>query len=105
MVFLPGLIGLLTNLGSWLAIGEHIWYLPSQITGVLFSTASIAARDKFVTKTNSYGFESERLEFSEYVWTADKLPSFRSYRIKIVMTSNSQVYVPRMKDLRVIALA
>ena len=61
--------------------------------------------DKFVTKTNSYGFESERLEFSEYVWTADKLPSFRSYRIKIVMTSNSQVYVPRMKDLRVIALA
>ena len=32
-------------------------------------------------------------------------PSFRSYRIKIILTSTSQVYVPRVKDLRVIALA
>jgi len=33
------------------------------------------------------------------------LPSFKSYRIKLIMTSTNQVYVPRMKDLRVIALA
>ena len=45
------------------------------------------------------------LQFKEYTFTADRLPSFRNYRIKIVMTSNSQVYVPRMRDLRVIALA
>ena len=60
--------------------------------------------DKFVPKTNSYGF-GEEVEFSDYVFTADNLPSFRSYRIKLIMTSTTQTYVPRAKDLRVIALA
>jgi len=45
------------------------------------------------------------LEFSEYAFTADQLPSFRTYRIKLVLTSKSQVYVPRIKQLRVMALA
>ena len=61
--------------------------------------------DVFIPKVNSTGFQSGDLEFSEYVFTADQLPSFRTYRIKIVMTSISQVYVPRMKKLRVMALA
>jgi len=61
--------------------------------------------DVFVPKTNFKGFEGETLEYREYTFTADQLPSFRSYKIKIVMTSTDQVYVPRMKDLRVIALA
>jgi hypothetical protein len=61
--------------------------------------------DKFISKSNGYGFESQNLEFKEYVFTADNLPTFRSYRIKIILTSTSQVYVPRVKDLRVIALA
>ena len=60
--------------------------------------------DKFVPKTNSYGF-GEDVEFKEYVFTADNLPSFRNYRIKFVLTSTTQVFVPRVKDLRVIALA
>ena len=61
--------------------------------------------DIFIPKVNSTGFESGDLEFSEYVFTADQLPSFRNYRVKLVMTSTSQVYVPRMKKLRVMALA
>ena len=61
--------------------------------------------DKFITKSNSYGFESETIEFKEYTFTADQLPAFKAYRVKIVLTSTSQVYVPRAKDLRVIALA
>jgi hypothetical protein len=61
--------------------------------------------DVFIPKVNSTGFESGDLEFSEYVFTADQLPSFRTYRIKLVLTSTSQVYVPRMKKLRVMALA
>ena len=60
--------------------------------------------DKFVPKTNSYGFGDD-VEFKEYVFTADNLPTFRSYRIKLIMTSTTQVFVPRVKDLRVIALA
>ena len=61
--------------------------------------------DKLVPKTNSYGFEASNLEFKEYTFTVDRLPSFRNYRVKILMTSTSQVYVPRMRDLRVLALA
>ena len=58
-----------------------------------------------VDKSSEYGFEASTLQFREYTFTEDDLPSFRSYRVKIVMTSNSQVYVPRLKDLRVMALA
>ena len=43
--------------------------------------------------------------WSEHTFSSKELPTFRSYRIKFVMTSTSQVYAPSAKDLRVIALA
>ena len=61
--------------------------------------------DKFVSQSNSIGFTSPEIEYREYMFTSDQLPSFRSYRIKIVLTSTNQVYVPRVKNLRVITLA
>ena len=61
--------------------------------------------DVFVTKTNTYGFTGQELQFRDYTFTMDDLPAFKSYRIKIVLTSTDQVYVPRVKDLRVMALA
>ena len=61
--------------------------------------------DVLVVKSNSYGFEPQDIEYKDYTFTADNLPSFRSYRIKIVLTSKNQAYVPRIKDLRVLALA
>ena len=61
--------------------------------------------DKLVPKTNTYGFDSSSLQFKEYTFSVDRLPAFRTYRIKLIMTSNSQVYVPRIRDLRVVALA
>jgi hypothetical protein len=61
--------------------------------------------DKFVQPSNALGFLSSEIDFSEYAFTADNLPPFRSFRIKIVATSTNQVYVPRLKDLRTIALA
>jgi len=61
--------------------------------------------DVFVPKSNTYGFNPESTSFTEYTFTADNLPSFRSYRVKIILTSTSQVYVPRIKDLRILALA
>jgi len=60
--------------------------------------------DKFVPKTNSYGFGGE-MAFREYTFSVDNLPSFRYYRVKLCLISTSQVYVPRVKDLRVITLA
>ena len=61
--------------------------------------------DSFVTPTNEESFNTNNLEFNPYEFTVDNLPSFKSYRIKIVATSTSQVYVPQIKGLRVIALA
>ena len=60
--------------------------------------------DKFVPKINDSGF-SDSVSFRDYTFTADELPSFRYYRIKLVLASTSQVFVPRLKDLRVMALA
>ena len=61
--------------------------------------------DKLITKSNSSGFDSAALEFKDYTFSVDDLPSFKSYRIKILLTSTNQVYVPRIRDLRVMALA
>lgn len=61
--------------------------------------------DVFVTKSNNYAFESQNLDFKEYTFTIDDLPEFKTYRIKLVLTSTSQVHVPRLRNLRVIALA
>ena len=72
---------------------------------IISSENSDGRSDTFVTPTQSLGFESSDIEFKEYSFTIDKLPSFKSYRIKLILTSTNQVYVPRIKDLRVIALA
>ena len=61
--------------------------------------------DKFISQSSTIGFISPELEYREYTFTADQLSPFRSYRIKLVLTSTNQVYVPRVRNLSVIALA
>ena len=103
----------MTSMNTWVYeedIARTCSYLISddanKITGqVIALEDNDGQSDIFIPKVNSTGFESGDLEFSEYVFTADQLPSFRNYRVKLVMTSTSQVYVPRMKKLRVMALA
>ena len=58
-----------------------------------------------IEKSNRYGYVPAELQYREYGFTVEDLPQYRNYRIKIVLTSTNQVYVPRMKDLRVMALA
>tara|TARA_B100000945_G_scaffold242152_1_gene198234 strand:- start:383 stop:910 length:528 start_codon:yes stop_codon:yes gene_type:complete len=61
--------------------------------------------DTFIAPINEESFDPNELDFSPYEFTIDNLPSFKSYRIKIIATSTSQIYVPQMKGLRVIAMA
>ena len=61
--------------------------------------------DIFVPPNGANGFDSANLDFTEVVFTAGNLPKFNSYRIKIVLAGMNQVYVPRINNLRVIALA
>jgi hypothetical protein len=56
-------------------------------------------------KTDIIGFDSNSIEFKDYEFTIDNLPSFRYFSIKIIGSSTNQAYPPRLKDLRVIALA
>ena len=59
----------------------------------------------FVPSSLLEGFGYDSFEFKEHLFEIDNLPSFRSYRIKIILASTSQVLVPKVRDLRVIAFA
>lgn len=61
--------------------------------------------DKMVSKTDLIGFDSDTIDFRDYEFSIDNLPSFRYFSIKLIGTSTNQAYPPRYKDLRVIALA
>lgn len=61
--------------------------------------------DKSYVKENIIGFKPDEISYKEHVFTANNLPPFRYYSIKLVGTSTNQAYPPRIKDLRVIALA
>ena len=69
------------------------------------SSLSDGQSDAKIIRSDNYNFDSLNLDYKEMTFTIDQLPAFRSYRIKLLLTSTSQVYVPRVKDLRVIALA
>ena len=61
--------------------------------------------DVLVPLSKVSGFTPFDIQYKEYTFTANELPLFRSFRIKLVGTSTNQAYVPRFTGLRVIALA
>lgn len=61
--------------------------------------------DTFVPKNDTLGFDSNEIAFKDYEFTVDNLESFRYFSIKLVGTSTNQSYPPRLRDLRVIAVA
>ena len=71
---------------------------------ILFDDKSDGRPNAMVPFSNP-GFISNEIDFKEHQWSMDNLPKFMAYRIKIILASTNQVYVPRIKDLRVITLA
>ena len=69
------------------------------------SDKSSGRPDALITKSDPTGFVPEELEYKEYTFTANELPSFKSFRIKFLMTSTNQAFVPRLTSLKVIATA
>ena len=61
--------------------------------------------DKKVQKSASLGFASNEIDFKEYEFNIDSLSPFKYFSIKLIGTSTNQAFPPRLKDLRVIALA
>ena len=81
-------------------------YLNLDVNGLVLNEENNDGRsDSLVTPSTKRGFSLEDTDFVERTFTVDNLQTFRSYRIKIVMTSTNQTLVPQMKNLRVIALA
>lgn len=109
-------INLYSDIRAFYAIGDNQNFTPiftpfPGYNNLDFKNQIISAEDSdgrpdsFVTPTSSVGFVPEELGYKEYTFTADNLPSFKSYRVKLILSSTNQAYVPRVKDLRVIALA
>jgi len=61
--------------------------------------------DKLVPKTDKIAYTSDQVVWNDYEFTIDNLPTFRNFSIKLVGTGTNQAQPPRVKGLRVIALA
>ena len=105
-----------TDLKAFYAIGESEGFEPifepfpgydnlDENGRVKTSDKSSGRSDALITKSDSAGFIPEELEYKEYTFTANELPSFKSFRIKFLMTSTNQAFVPRLTSLKVIATA
>ena len=81
-------------------------YLNLDSRGLIINEEDSDGRtDVLIPSSNKRGFGISDTFFREHKFSVDNLPSFRCYRIKLVMTSTNQVLAPQLKDLRVIALA
>ena len=69
------------------------------------SDKSSGRPDSSIPASDPTGFIPEELQYREYTFTANELPSFKSFRIKFLMTSTNQAFVPRLTSLKVIATA
>ena len=61
--------------------------------------------DKVLPKTDVIAYTSNQVVWKDYEFTIDNLPTFRYFSIKLVGTGTNQAQPPRVKNLRVIALA
>ncbi len=61
--------------------------------------------DVKITKTDNLANLSQNLDYKEYTFTMNNLSDFRYFSIKLIGASTDMAHPPRLKDLRVIALA
>jgi hypothetical protein len=61
--------------------------------------------DKALPKTDVIAYSSDDVVWKDYEFTIDNLPTFKYFSIKLIGTGTNQAQPPRVKNLRVIALA
>tara|TARA_B100001564_G_scaffold121475_1_gene101360 strand:- start:25870 stop:33417 length:7548 start_codon:yes stop_codon:yes gene_type:complete len=72
---------------------------------VIDPSLSDGTPDKSVSKNDNLTPTPQINDFTEYKFTMDNLPPFKSFRLKIIGTSVNQAVVPQFRNLRAIALA
>ncbi len=77
----------------------------NNLNQVIDISRSDGTSDRKVPKTDILSYGNEPNLFRDYEFTINNLETFRFFSIKIIGTSTNQSYPPRIKDLRVLALA
>ena len=105
-----------SDIRAFYAIGENPGFDPIFVPfpgfdnlnekGQIISVEKSSGKtDVFVPPSEVRGFHPDDLQYKELTFTANDLQAFKSFRIKFVMTSTNQAYVPRITSLKVISLA
>lgn len=82
--------------------GFNNLYTSGQVKNISLSDGT---SDNEVPKSDGNGFLSTELSYRDYEFTIDNLPEFKYFSIKFIGVSENQAYPPRLRSLRVIALA
>ena len=61
--------------------------------------------DKLTAKTDVIAYLPKEVVWNDYEYTIDNLPTFKYFSIKLIGTGTNQAQPPRVKNLRVIAIA
>ena len=92
---------------GFFAISDHQNFNPIYEAFPGFN--NIDRRGQIIDVANNDGssdtFVSPAEDYREHTFTIDELPSFKSYRVKLLLTSTNQANPPKIRNLRVIALA
>ena len=115
-IHLEGHINITSDIRAFYALledpNDELVYQPFPGYNNLLSTGQIidpakndGLPDKLTAKTDVIAYTSEQVIWNDYEWTIDNLPTFRNFSIKLVGTGTNQAQPPRMKNLRVLALA
>jgi hypothetical protein len=95
------------DIRGFFAIADHQNFNPIYEAFPGFN--NINERGQIIDVANNDGssdtFVSPAEDYREHTFTIDELPSFKSYRIKLLLTSTNQANPPKIRNLRVIALA
>ena len=91
---------------------EELVYQPFPGYDNLLSTGQVidpaknsGLPDKLNAKTDVIAYTSNQVIWNDYEFSIDNLPTFRNFSIKLVGSGTNQAQPPRMKNLRVLALA
>ena len=115
-IHMEGHINLTSDIRSFYAISEgpndELIYQPFPGYPNLLSSGQVidpaknsGLPDKALPKTDVIAYTSNQVVWKDYEFTIDNLPTFRYFSIKLVGTGTNQAQPPRVKNLRVIALA
>ncbi len=115
-IHLEGHVNVSCDIRAFYAItndpNEELIYRPFPGYNNLLSTGQIrdpykndGLPDKLVPKTDVIAYNSNQIIWNDYEFTMDSLPTFRYFSIKLVGTGTNSSQPPRVKNLRVLALA